>query len=318
MTAKTMMALRAHARGGAEQLVYEPAPAPVPGPGEALVAVHAAAITFAELTWDLSWTTRDGRDRTPVIPSHEVSGTVAGLGPGADGLAVGDEVYGLIEFDRDGAAAQYVALPAVHLAAKPRSVSHAEAATMPLAALTAWQALTDYAALEPAEQVLVQGGAGGVGSYAVQLAAILGGAVTAAGRAGDREFVQQLGAKSYLAAGAGGAADYAAVAKQGFDVVIDTVGGAVLDASYELTRQGGRLVTLSAPPSAEKAAAHGVNAMFFVVTPDAAALTRLAALVDEGRLRTIVSQAFPLREGRRAFESATVPHPPGKTVLIVR
>jgi NADPH:quinone reductase-like Zn-dependent oxidoreductase len=316
--AETMMALRAHARGGAEQLIYEQAPAPQPGPGEALVAVHAAAITFAELTWDLSWTTRDGRDRTPVIPSHEVSGTVAGLGPGADGFAVGDEVYGLIDFDRDGAAAQYVTLPAAHLAVKPRSVSHVEAATLPLAALTAWQALVDYAALEPGEQVLVQGGAGGVGSYAVQLAAILGGTVTATGRASDRDFVLDLGAKTYVTSGSGGAADYGAAAAQGFDVVIDTVGGAVLDASYELAHRDGRLVTLSAPPSAEKAAALGVHAMFFVVTPDAAALTRLAGLVDEGRLRPIVSQAFPLREGRRAFESATIPHPPGKTVLIVR
>src|SRR6185437_14138478 len=100
-----MMALRAHARGGPDQLVYEPAPVPVPGPGEALVAVHAAAITFAELGWDLSWTTKDGKDRTPVIPSHEVSGTVAALGPDVTGLSAGDEVYGLIEFDRDGAAA---------------------------------------------------------------------------------------------------------------------------------------------------------------------------------------------------------------------
>jgi NADPH:quinone reductase-like Zn-dependent oxidoreductase len=309
---QTMMALRAHARGGPDRLVYEPAPVPAPGPGEALVAVHAAGITFAELTWDLSWTTRDGRDRTPVIPSHEVSGTVAGLGPEAAGLAVGDEVYGLIDFDRDGAAAQYVTLPAAQLAARPGSVSHSQAATLPLAALTAWQALADHAALKPGEQVLVQGGAGGVGSYAVQLAAILGGVVTATGRPGDREFVQGLGAKTYLAPGDGSAA------KQGFDVVIDTVGGAVLDASYEVLRRGGRLVTLSAPPSAEKAAALGVHAMFFVVTPDAAELGRLAALVDEGSLRPIVSQTFPLAEGRRAFETANQPRPPGKTVLIVR
>jgi NADPH:quinone reductase-like Zn-dependent oxidoreductase len=314
---ETMMALRAHARGGAEQLVYEQAPVPVPGPGEALVAVHAAAITFAELTWDQSWTTRDGRDRTPVIPSHEVSGTVAELGPGAGGFAVGAEVYGLIEFDRDGAAAEYVTLPAAHLAARPSSVSHAAAATLPLAALTAWQALADHAALESGEQVLVQGGAGGVGSYVVQLAAILGGNVTATGNARNEEFVRGLGAKTYLAHGDGGAGDEAA-APGSFDVVIDTVGGAVLDASYELARRGGRLVTLSAPPSEEKAAAHGVHAMFFVVTPDAAALTRLAGLVDEGRLRPIISQEFPLRDGRRAFESATLPHPPGKTVLIVR
>ena len=309
----TMMALRAHARGGAEQLVYEPAPAPVPGPGEALVEVHAAGITFTELTWDLSWTTKDGRDRTPVIPSHEVSGMVAGLGPGADGVTVGQDVYGLIEFDRDGAAAEFVTVPAAQLAAKPKSVSNAEAATLPLAALTAWQALVDYAALEPGERVLVQGGAGGVGGYVVQLAAILGGVVTATGRAEDRDFVQHLGAASYLAIDAD-----EAPAPAKFDVVIDTVGGRVLDASYGLARPGGRLVTLSAPPDAQRAGEFGVHAMFFVVTPDAVALARLADLVDEGKLRPVLSQAFALSDGKLAFESATKPRPPGKTVLSVR
>ena len=145
----TMMALRAHARGGPEQLVYEQAPAPSAGPGEALIAVHAAAITFAELTWDLEWTTRDGKDRTPVIPSHEMSGIVVGLGDGVAGLAVGDEVIGLIDFDRDGAAAEYVVMPGANLAAKPQSLSHVAAATLLLAALTAWQALADHADLHP-------------------------------------------------------------------------------------------------------------------------------------------------------------------------
>jgi NADPH:quinone reductase-like Zn-dependent oxidoreductase len=308
--ADTMMALRAHARGGPEQLVYEQAPVPVPGPGEALVAVHAAAITFAELSWDLTWTTSDGHDRTPTIPSHEVSGVVAGLGPGAGGLAVGDEVYALIEFDRDGAAADYVTLPAAHLAARPRSVSHVAAATVPLAALTAWQALVGHAAVQAGERVLVQGGAGGVGSYVVQLAALLGGRVTATGRERQRDFVLGLGAEAFVASGAAAPAD--------FDVVVDTVGGAVLDASYALTRRGGRLVTLSAPPSKELAAARGLHATFFVVSPDTAALTRLAGLVDEGSLRTLVSQTFPLAEGRQAFESAVRPRPPGKTVLQVR
>jgi NADPH:quinone reductase-like Zn-dependent oxidoreductase len=147
-----MMALRAHARGGPEQLVYEQAPVPATGPGEALVAVHAAAITFAELTWDLSWTTREGRDRTPVIPSHEMSGTVTQIADGVTDVAVGDEVFGLTVFDRDGAAADYVTVRAGELATKPRSISHAETATLPLAALTAWQALTDYAAIEPGER----------------------------------------------------------------------------------------------------------------------------------------------------------------------
>ena len=324
-----MMALRAHARGGAEQLAYEAAPVPVPGPGEALVEVHAAAITFAELTWEESWTDRDGRDRTPVIPSHEVSGSVAALGPGASGpgvggssagggVAVGDQVYGLIDFDRDGAAAEYVTLPAAHLAAKPGSAGHDAAAALPLAALTAWQALTSQASLQPGEQVLVQGGAGGVGCYAVQLAAVLGGVVTATGRPRQRDFILGLGATTFLAADTDDAPGLEAAAGEGYDVVIDTIGGPVLEASYGLTRRGGRLVTLSAPPSAERAAARGVDASFFIVSPDAAALRHLAQLVDEGTLRPVVSQTFPLRDGRQAFESATKPHPPRKTVLAVR
>jgi NADPH:quinone reductase-like Zn-dependent oxidoreductase len=315
----TMMALRAHARGGPEQLVYEQAPVPEAGPGEALVEVHAAAITFAELTWDQTWMTLDGRDRTPTIPSHEVSGTVVALGLDASGVAVGEEVYGLIDFDRDGAAAQYVTLPAADLAARPRSVSHVDTATLPLAALTAWQALVDHAALKPGERVLVTGGAGGVGSYVVQLAASLGGSVTATGRAAQREFVLGLGAGAFLASDSGTGSDPApAPPGDGFDVVIDTVGGAVLDASYGLARRGGRLVTLGEPPDADKAAALGVQATFFVVEPDTAELAHLAALVEDGKLRPVLSQTFPLRDGREAFQSATVPHPPGKTVLIVR
>ena len=307
----TMMALRAHARGGPEQLVYEQAPAPSAGPGEVLVAVHAAAITFAELTWDLEWTTRDGKDRTPVIPSHEMSGVVAGLGVGVAGLAAGDEVIGLIDFDRDGAAAQYVVMPAVGLAAKPRSLSHVAAATLPLAALTAWQALVDHADLQPGEQVLVQGGAGGVGLFAVQLAAILGGHVTATGRSADAGFVRDLGAERFIGAGA----DQPAA---GFDVVIDTVGGAVLDGSYGLLREGGRLVTLGAPPDQELAARYKVHAMFFVVEPDADEIATLAEMAGTGRLRTVISQTFPLAEGQKAFQSGAGTRPPGKTVLVVR
>jgi NADPH:quinone reductase-like Zn-dependent oxidoreductase len=305
-----MMALRAHARGGPEQLVYEQAPVPVPGPGEAVLEVHAAGITFAELTWDLTWTTQDGRDRTPVIPSHEVSGVVRGLAENTHLLSTGQEVYGLIAFDRNGAAADYVTAPVAGLADRPRSVSHVQAASLPLAALTAWQALTGQAGLQPGERVLVQGGAGGVGVYAVQLAAILGADVTASGRAGQGDFVRSLGARTFT--------EDARDIRDGFDVVVDTVGGPVLEASYGLTRRGGRLVTLSAPPSAQRAEQLGIHAMFFVVTPDAAALSRLAGLTDSGKLRPVVSQTFPLREGRAAFESGTRPHPPGKTVLLVR
>ncbi len=167
-----------------------------------------------------------------------------------------------------------------------------------IAALTAWQALADHAALQPGEQVLVQGGAGGVGIFAVQLAAILGGHVTATGHNTDAGLVRDLGAERFISAGAGRPSPAG-----GFDVVIDTVGGAVLDGSYGLLREGGRLVTLGAPPDQELADRYKVHAMFFVVAPDASELAKLAELADAGMLRAVISQTFPLAQGRQAFQS---------------
>ena len=154
------------------------------------MAVAAAAITFAELDWDLTWQTRSGDDRTPTIPSHEMCGTVAEIGPGGNRLSVGDRVYGLIPFDHDGAAAEFVATAADDVALAPASVSDVEAAALPLAAMTAWQALVDHAKVEPGEHVVVLGGAGGVGVYSVQLAAILGARVTATAIPADADFVR--------------------------------------------------------------------------------------------------------------------------------
>ncbi len=188
-----------------------------------------------------------------------------------------------------------------------------QAATLPLAALTAWQALVDHAGVMRGERVLVQGGAGGVGVYAVQLAAVLSAQVTATGRSQSEAFVRDLGAREFIssrALGGGAAADQ--------DVVIDTVGGQVLADSFALLRRGGRLITLGAPPDPELAARYGVHAMFFVVQPDRGELARLAGLADEGRLRPVVSQVFPLADGRRAYTSRSQDRPPGKTVLAVR
>jgi NADPH:quinone reductase-like Zn-dependent oxidoreductase len=318
---ETMMALRAHARGGPDKLTIEQAPVPEPRSGEVIVAVHAAGITFDELSWDPTWTDGDGTDRTPVIPSHEVSGVISAMADNAAGLiagdpspAVGDAVYGLIDFDRDGAAAEYAAIPAGNLAVKPRNLSHIEAATLPLAALTAWQALVDHAEFKPGESVLVHGGAGGVGSYVVQLASMLGGHVIATGRAKDADFVLGLGASAFVA----DSRPFESVVAD-VDVLIDTVGGSVLDRSYGVLRTGGRLVTLSGPPSAERAEAARIKAMFFVVEPDSDELTQIAELADTGRLKPVVAQIFPLSQGREAYESgATHPRPPGKTVLEVR
>jgi NADPH:quinone reductase-like Zn-dependent oxidoreductase len=217
-----MKALRAHSRGGPEALVYGSAPRPEPGAGEVLVEVRAAAITFDELLWDETWA------HLPTIPSHEVSGVIATVGAGVERFGVGDEVYGLIRFERQGAAAEYVTVPADDLAARPRRVSHVVAAAVPLAALTAWQALFDHARLVEGERVLVHGGAGGVGAFAVQLAATRGAHVTATCGGADRDHVRALGAEHVIDFRTDALAQQTGV----FDVVIDTVGGSTLDRSF--------------------------------------------------------------------------------------
>ena len=307
-----MRALRADRRGGPEQLVVERAPVPVPAAGEVSVAVHAAAITFDELTWEETWT-RDGVSRTPVIPSHEVSGVVSEAAPGVTDFGPGDEVYGLIRFDRDGAAAEFVCVPAADLAAKPSTVSHAAAAALPLAGLTAWQALVDHAGVRPGEAVLVHGGAGGVGALTVQLAAMLGARVTATVRSDAGDLIRGYGAVRVIDVRTEAFDDAV------YDVVIDTVGGETLDRSFPVLRPGGRLVTLSAPPPAGRADEYGVTATFFIVTPNREQLVELAGLVDGGRLRVQLAETFPLEKGREAFESGRRPgRRAGKTVLVVR
>ena len=309
-----MTALRAHHRGGPEVLAVEPAPVPVPAGGEVLVEVHAAAITFDELTWDETWT-RDGVDRTPIIPSHEVSGVVADTASGVTDFSAGDEVYGLIRFDRDGAAAEYVAVPGADLAARPTIVSHVVSAALPLAGLTALQALVDHAKLQPGEQVLVHGGTGGVGALTVQLATILGGKVTTTIRSDSSDLVRDFGAQRVIDTRSE-AFDATGTA---YDVVIDTVGGQTLDRSFAVLRPGGRLVTLSAPPPAGKADEYHVTATFFIVTPNRDQLAELAALLDRGQLKVEIANTFALADGRQAFESGTyADRRPGKTVIIVR
>ena len=313
-----MTALRAHRRGGPEVLVIERAPVPVAAAGEVLVAVHAAAITFDELTWTETWT-RDGVSRTPVIPSHEVSGVVADIASGVGDFAPGDEVYGLIRFDRDGAAADFVAVPAADLATKPSTVSHVVAAALPLAGLTALQALVDHAAVQPGQAVLVHGGAGGVGALAVQLAAILGAQVTATVRSDAGELLRGFGAQRVIDVRTEAFDDTGGA----YDVVIDTVGGQTLDRSFAVLRRGGRLVALSEPPPAGKADEYGVTATFFIVEPNRDQLAKLAALVDgssaKGRLHVEIAQTYPLDQGREAFESGRRPgRRAGKTVIVVR
>jgi NADPH:quinone reductase-like Zn-dependent oxidoreductase len=309
-----MTALRAHRPGGPEVLIVERAPVPIPAAREILLEVHAAAITFDELSWEETWT-RDGVSRVPVIPSHEVSGVVSEVGSGVPDLKPGDEVYGLIGFDRDGAAAEFVAVPAADLAARPATVSHVAAAALPLAGLTALQALVDHAAVRPGESVLVHGGAGGVGALTVQLAAGLGAHVTATVRSDASDLVRGFGAQRVIDV----RSEPFDEPGTAYDVVIDTVGGETLDRSFRVLRRGGRLITLSAPPPPGRADEYGVTATFFIVTPDRDQLVELAALVDSGRLHVEIAQTFPLERGREAFESGRRPgRRAGKTVIVVR
>ena len=301
-----MWALRAHRRGGPEELRFERAPIPDIRSDEVLVAVHAAAITFDELLWDETWRT------LPAVPSHECSGVVTEVGADVTRFEPGDEVYGLIRFDRQGAAAEFVAVPERDLAVRPRSIPHIEAAALPLAGLTAWQALVDHARLQRGERLLILGGAGGVGAFAIQLGAEAGAeiTVTVRGPAAAAE-AARLGADTVVDVTA------RALPADTFDVVLDTVGAAASAQAYTSTRRGGRLITLQAPPSASLAAERDLTAVFFVVEPDREQLDELAGLVDERRLIVPIAATFPLPSGREAFESRGT-RGPGKTVLVVR
>lgn len=313
---RMMQAVRAHRRGGPEELVLESAPRPEPGPGEILVAVHAASITRDELSWDATWTDSlvpGGRDRTPVIPSHELSGVIEEIGAGVSGSRPGRAVYGLIPFTRDGAAAEYVAVPADVLADKPRRVDHDAAATVPLAALTAWQALVDHARLEPGQHVLVHGAAGGVGTFAVQLAVHLGARVTATARGRDRDLVADLGATIVV----DHEAERFEESVRDVDVVLDPVGGPTQSRSWEVLRPGGVLVSVVAPPDQRLAKEHAARGAFFVVEPDRAQLDTIAGLVDAGVVTPVVGSVWPLAEARAAYAALEGGHRRGKVVLHV-
>jgi len=297
-----MRAMRASSHDPAS-LTCENVPVPDPGPGELLVEVHATAVTAGELTWPESW---------PAIPCHDLSGVVAATGSGVSGWRPGDEVYGLVGFDRPGAAAEYVTAPAADLAAKPSGVGHVEAAAVPLGALTAWQALHEHARLQPGQHVLVHGGAGGVGTYAVQLAALHGARVTATASARDAEFVAGLGAHDVLEY-TGRFEDHVRDA----DVVIDPVGGETMARSWPVLRSGGTLVAIAEEPGPDQGGRDDVRSVYFVVRPDGGQLRELAQLVSNRRLRPAVSAVFGLADLPAAFRAQRPARAPGKVIISV-
>jgi len=308
-----MRALLAHRRGGPESLVVEATPVPQIRSSEVLVAVHAAAITFDELRWDETWS------HLPTTPSHEWSGEVAALGAKAartSGLAGGDAVFGMVPFGWNGAAAEYVVVPSDLVAAKPSSLTHVEAAALPLAGLTARQALVDQGHVGPGDDVVVVGAAGGVGAFAVQLARRMGARVTATAFSHDLDFIMRLGAHHVHPADG---PERRPLPTGTYNFVLDTVGGVSKASSIALVRPGGIYVALQEPPPADLLAEHGVEGRFFVVTPRRGDLAQLGLDVDQGKLKVTVAATYPLVAGRQAFESGAGPHRvPGKTVLVVR
>jgi NADPH:quinone reductase-like Zn-dependent oxidoreductase len=289
-----MRVVRLRAPGGPEQLAVGEAERPRPGPGEALVRVHAAAITRDELQWPI--------DRLPAIPSYELSGVVEKAGPGVVGVAAGEQVFALTPFDRDGVAAGYTALPAELLVARPRALGHAESAAIPLPALTAWQGLFDHGRLGADERVLIDGAAGSVGGFAVQLARARGAHVVATASAGNLGLVRELGAHEAL--------DAAACfedAVEPVDLVFDTRGGERLRRSVAVLRAGGRLVSVAEEPPE--------GGEYFIVEPNRDQLTSIARLVDAGELRPPPIETFPLVSAREAFARSLEPGRRGKVVL---
>ncbi len=308
----TMKAIRVHQPVGPESLVYEDVPVPDLGPGDALVRVHAAGISPAEFTWQV-WETPDGRSRLPAIPSHELSGVVVAITPEVQNVATGDAVYALTDFFRDGAAAEYIAVRAADLAPQPRTLDHAQAAATPLSALTAWQALFDHAHLSPGQRVLIHGAAGGVGSFAVQLAHWRGAHVIGTASARNVAFVRELGADEVI--------DYRATpfetATRDVDIVLDTIGGETLERSWSVLRHGGVLVTVLRPPSPDWASAREARGVFFIVEPRRDQLIELGGLIDAGAVRPMVEAVLPLAQAREAYTRGAREHPRGKLVLAV-
>ena len=304
-----MNAIQLNSRGGPEALAYGPAAVPRPGAGEILVRVRAAAVTLTELLWSTTWTTPAGEPRPfPIIPGHEFSGEVHGVGPGVNDVAVGEAVFGMNDWFGDGAQAEFCVARTVDVAPKPKSTDHVTAAVVPISALTAWQGLVERAKLARGERVLIHGAAGSVGLFAVQLARGIGAHVIATASAHNVEFVRGLGADEVI--------DYRARrfedAATGIDVVFDTVGGDTLTRSWPILRPGGRMVAIAA--DGEHTSEQRVKDAYFIVEPNREQLTRIARMIDAGELRPVVGAAFPLAEARRAYAHKPVR---GKVVLVV-
>ena len=296
--------VREHA-AGVSGLSLSDIPYPNAAQNDVIVRVHAAGFTPGELDWPSTWVDRAGHDRTPSVPGHELSGVVVELGHGTTGLTVGQRVFGMIPWSRNGSLAEYTAVEARNLAPLPADIDHTAAATLPISGLTAWQALFDHARITTGQTALIHGAGGGVGSIAVQLAHEAGARVIGTGRAADRDTAVGLGVHAFLDLQSDKLEDAGEV-----DVVLDVIGGEILDRSAALVRAGGTLVTTISVPTVQP---KDGRAVFFVVEANRSQLTDLVQRVRDGRLKPIVGAVRPLAEAPAAF--APDHRTPGKTII---
>jgi NADPH:quinone reductase-like Zn-dependent oxidoreductase len=283
-------------------------PAPSAAINDLVVEVHASGFVPTELAWPSTWTDRRGRDRTPSIPGHELAGVVTALGYGTTGLSLGQRVFGLTDWHRDGTLAEYVAVEARNLAPLPGDVDFTAGASLPISGLTAWQGLLEHGRLRSGQSVLVHGAAGAVGTMVTQLAREFGAYVIGTGRAADRQKALDLGAQEFV-----DLANDALEDVRGVDLVFDVIGGDVQRRSAGLVRAGGTLVSVVGPIEARPADGLAVD---FVVEPDRAQLGEVVQRVRDGRLRTNIGNVATLDDAVAALNPTE--RRTGKTIISVR
>ncbi|GIH50072.1 NADPH:quinone reductase [Microbispora rosea subsp. rosea] len=283
-------------------------PEPPAAINDVIVEVHASGFVPTEMEWPSTWTDRRGLDRTPSIPGHEMAGVVTALGYGTTGLSVGQRVFGLTDWHRDGTLAEYVAVEARNLAPLPGDVDFVVGASLPISGLTAWQGLFDHGRLKAGQSVLVHGAAGAVGSLVTQLAKEFGAYVIGTGRAADRQKTLDYGAQEFVDLDNDALEDVG-----GVDLVIDVIGGDVQRRSAAMIRAGGTLVSVVGPPEARPADGLAID---FVVESDRAQLGEIVQRVRDGRLRTNIGAVATLDDAVAALNPTE--RRKGKTVISVR
>ncbi|MBW8707054.1 Zinc-type alcohol dehydrogenase-like protein [Streptomyces sp. MBT84] len=280
-------------------------PEPQPAINDAIVQIHASGFVPTEMEWPSTWTDRAGRDRTPSIPGHELAGVVTALGYGTTGLSVGQRVFGLADWHRDGTLAQYVAIEARNLAPLPGDVDFTVGASLPISGLTAWQGLFQHGRLKSGQTVLAHGAAGAVGTMVTQLAREAGAYVIGTGRTADREKALDFGAHEFVDLENDTLKDIGSV-----DLVFDVIGGDIQEQSAALIKPGGTLVSIVGPVEARPTDGLAVD---FVVEADRAELGEIVQRVRDGRLRTNIGDIASLDDAIGALNPTTRRN--GKTII---